>query len=171
MAKTKTPKKNVVKKEKSLNIKQELFIRLYTQNDGLRGNATLCYADDDQVYEKYDEEGNGRGKIIEESTRTKAYNVCSVEGNRSLRKIKIQERKYELLNELLKDHIVDSRLAHWIQDNTEPSTSLGAIREYNKLRMRVVDKVDITSKGEPIKGIEYIVPEPPKNEIKTGTDV
>lgn len=186
---TKTPKKKPAKKavknpkEKQLSIQQELFCHFYTINDDLRGNATHSYAEaygykldempnDDAVYEEYDEKtGEGKGKILEPSTRAKAINVCAAEASRLLRSPKIQDRKIEMLNSLLRDDYVDSRLAKWIQDDSEPSTSIAAVREYNKLKQRIVEKVDLTSKGEIIKGIEYIVPETPKNETETGTDV
>lgn len=186
---TKTPKKKAAKKavktpkENPLSIQEELFCHYFVINDDLRGNATWAYAeafeyklndlpDDDMVWESYDEEtGKGRGKIVVPSTKAKAINVCAVQASYLLRKTKIQDRKIQLLNSLMRDDYVDSRLVHWIQDDKEPSASIAAIREYNKLKQRVVEKVDLTSKGEAIKGIEYIVPEVPKNETETGTDV
>lgn len=151
---TKTPKKKTkkpIKKNKTLSIQQELFCHFYVVNDELRGNATHAYAEaygykfdempyDDAIYEEYDEEtGEGKGKMLEPSTRDKAINVCAAEASRLLRNPKIQDKKVELLNTLLKDDYVDSRLAYWIQNKFEPATSIAAIREYNKLKKRVDD--------------------------------
>lgn len=186
---TKTPKKKAAKKavkiptERPLSIQQELFCHFYVINDELRGNATHSYAEaygfkldelsnEDAIYEYYDEKtGEGKGKVLEPSTRSKAINVCAAESSRLLRTPKIQNRKIEMLNSLLRDDYVDSRLAKWIQDDSEPAASIAALREYNKLKQRITEKMDITSKGESIKGIEYIVPEPPQNETETGTDI
>lgn len=149
---TKKPKKAAgAKKEKGLTVQQELFCHFYTINDDLRGNATHAYAeafgyklddmsDDDQVWEEYDSEtGRGHGKIIEKSTRAKAINACAVQASYLLRNHKIQKRKEEMLNTLLRDDYVDSRLAKWIQDDREPATSIAGIREYNKLKKRIDD--------------------------------
>lgn len=147
--------------KKSLNPKQELFCRYYTQNDALFCNATMSYAEayeykldelpkDDAIYEK-DERGNEI--IIEDSTYQKAYRVCSSEGHANLRRPYIQARITELLNELLVDKVVDSHLASTIMQNKDLPSKVAAIREYNKLRARIIDKHDITSGGKTIKHV------------------
>lgn len=153
---TKTPTKKPKKatktpKEKGLTVQQELFCHFYTINDDLRGNATHAYAeaynfnledlpDDDAIYEEFDEHtGKGVGKILEPSTRTKAISVCAANSSKLLRNPKIQDRKIEMLNSLLRDDYVDSKMAHWIQSDREPATSIAAIREYNKLKKRIDD--------------------------------
>lgn len=143
-------------------LKQELFCRYYTQNEELFGNATHSYAEafgynldglshDDAVYENYiDEEGKESRRCVEASSYDRAYNVCSVTGNRLLRKAKVQARITVLLNELLEDKIVDSQLAKVIMQNKELPAKIAGIREYNKLKQRIVDKADITSDGLPL---------------------
>lgn len=134
--------------ESELNAKRELFCRYYTQNDELFGNATLSYAEafDYRLDElsQDDEIRDQKGKIIEPSTYDKAYRVCSVMGHRLLRNTSVQERLTKLLNELLKDEVVDSELAKVIKQDVKPEAKVSAIREYNKLRGRIIDKSQVT---------------------------
>ena len=73
---------------------------------------------------------------------------------------KIQKRITECLNELMTNEFVDSQLMKVIVQNDEKSSKIAGIREFNKLKQRILDRQDITSGGEPanIIGIEYIVP-------------
>lgn len=171
------------------NLKWELFCQYFIFDVHLRGNATLSYAeaydykldelpDDDAVYEEAeeysDEEGNSKkrsrhGKVIEPSTRTKAYNVCSVEGRRLLRTPKLKLRLTELLNEFLSDKNVDAELAKVILQDEERPAKVAGIREYNKLKQRIVDHHDVTSQGAKVIGIKYIVPTAPK-KVKDGAN-
>jgi len=131
----------------TLKPKEELFCRYYTQNDELFGNATLSYAEAfgyklDELADndaKYDD----NGKKVEDTTRKKAYDVCSSLGHRLLRKVKIQERNTELLNEILKDDVVDSQLSKVILQDRKLDSKVAAIREYNKLKNRVSDAPQI----------------------------
>lgn len=136
-----------------LKAKRELFCRYYTQNDELFGNATHAYAEaydykldtlsQDAIYaEEIDEETGQkrRGELIEDSAYDKAVHVCAVEGSRLLRSPEIQARITELLNELLADGVVDSQLAKLILQNQDNTSKIAAIREYNKLRGRIIDK-------------------------------
>ena len=142
----------------TLTSKQEKFCRLYTQNKALFGNATLSYAEaynynldeldkTDVKYEYYEENGLKKTKIIEESSFTKAYNVCASNANRLLRNEKITPFLTKYLNEVLTDEIVDSNLAEIII-NGKDADRVSAIKEYNKLRQRITEKSDITSGGE-----------------------
>lgn len=115
-----------------LNPRQEKFVRLYTQNDELFGNATLSYA------EAY---GYNLDEMVGDE-RKKMYDSCSAQSSRLLRIDKIQKRKIELLNELLKNEIVDAKLAELIKGG-----DMMAIREYNKLKGRITDKMDISGKA------------------------
>lgn len=141
--------------EKKLNVNQELFCQLYIKNSELFGNGTECYG---EAYGyKFDELDNSdevidpeTKKVIQYGTLSKARNVCAVESHKQLRKPKIQARLTELLNELLKDDIVDSQLAKLIMQDYKPEAKIAAIREYNKLKQRITDKVDLTSKGKAI---------------------
>lgn len=157
-----------------LTPKQELFCRYYTQNTALFGNATLAYAEaydyslDELSQERpvleTDEEGNAIKYGV--SDYDKAYNVCSVQGSKTLRIPKIQERLVKLLNEYMKDEVVDAQLMKVIISG-EDKDKVAAIKEYNKLRQRIVDKFDHTSGGKPI----FIPSElADKNGINTSTE-
>ena len=52
----------------------------------------------------------------------------------------MQARIRVLLNELLKDDVVDSQLAKIITQDGKLDAKVAAIREYNKLRGRIIDK-------------------------------
>jgi hypothetical protein len=136
-----------------LNAKRELFCHYYAQNSETFGNGTLSYAaaygyeldtlSKEAVYEEIVDEETGeirRGELIEASEYDKAANVCAVEAGRLLRTPHVQKRVTALLNELLKDEVVDGELARVIQQNVKLDAKVAAIREYNKLRGRIIDK-------------------------------
>lgn len=124
-----------------LNLKQELFCQYIAKDHELFGNASLSYA---EAYE-YNLETLDREKPklqenpvkYGDSEYDKAYNVCSVEGRRLLRNPKVKARVTVLLNELLKDEVVDSELAKTILQGHDLTAKMAAIKEYNKLRSRI----------------------------------
>jgi hypothetical protein len=97
--------------------KRELFCRFYTQNEDLFGNATHSYA---EAYDyKLDtlsaeaawsapQDDSPREKL-DDSPYDKAVHVCAVEASRLLRIPDVQARITALLNEMLKDGVVDSQ--------------------------------------------------------------
>jgi hypothetical protein len=85
--------------------------------------------------------------VIKASSFDRATSVCAVEGSKALRKPKIQAKIQDLRLKLLDEKSVDSMLAFWIQQKKEPSVSLGAIREYNKLNNRIKDIIELTGPG------------------------
>jgi hypothetical protein len=103
------------------------------------------------VYSEPDEDGH-RIKI-EASEYDKAVHVCAVEASRLLRIPEVQSRITALLNEILKDDVVDSQLAKLIMQDDEPAAKIAAIREYNKVWQRITEKHDITRGGLPITGM------------------
>lgn len=177
--KTKLKKKGKTKegnsKKTKLNAKELLFCYFYTQNSETFGNATRSYGEaydykldtlshevirDDETWDK--EKGLAiPGEILEESDYQKACNVCAVEGARLLRSPKIQDKLTDLLNDLLIDRIVDRELAKVIMQDTERPAKVAAIREYNKLKQRILDKAEATLKVEAITEINYVVPAKP----------
>lgn len=145
-----------------LNPKQELFCRYYVQNRALFGNATLSYA---EAYEYKLEELNRERPLISgtagkedakygDSEYTLAYNACSVQGCVLLRNHKVNERLTVLLNELLKEEVVDSELAKVIMQDGDLAPKVAAIKEFNKLKGRIIEKADITTKGEKINTLD-----------------
>ena len=164
-----------------LTKEQEQFCRNYTQNYDFFGNATLSYAnayghdieaepDDDAVLlladgremteREFDliDTDDIKPKVkrtLEPSSKTKMQNMCASAGSRLRSNVKIQLRCREYLNEFMTDSVVDARLTQIILDGAN-ADSIRAIQEYNKLRQRIVTKVDHTSKGNEIKGNEII---------------
>jgi hypothetical protein len=145
----------------ALKPQHELFCQLYVKNEELFGNGTQCYAEaynyklESLSHEQVrDEEDN----LIEDSEYNKAYNVCSVQAHVLLRMPKVQQRITALLNEMLKDDIVDAQLAKVILQDEKLEPKISAIREYNKIRQRITEKVDLTSGGEKVQGFQLIPP-------------
>lgn len=146
--KRKVTKKKPEKKNKDgLNIRQELFCYYYVMNSSTRGNGGLSYA---VAYNKKtdslsrERKKNKKGMGFVDSDYDKAMNACYVEANRLLRNPKVCERMKALLNEILEDDVVDAELARIILQDHKWEAKLGGIREYNKLRQRIVDKMDLT---------------------------
>lgn len=137
-----------------LTLKQEKFCRLYTQNKALFGNSTLSYAeaynyelDGASRESEKDEKGNN---IPMTSEFDRMYNVCSACSSRLLRNDKIDNKIRELLNEMLLDKVIDAELIGIIMKGEKDSDRIAGIREYNKLKQRIIEKSDITSGGEKI---------------------
>jgi hypothetical protein len=125
--------------EKELNAKRELFCRHYAQGEGTFGNATLSYAAAYDIDLQFINKTDRWGNQVQQPVDLGRYNVCSVNGSRLLRDAKVKKRVQELRLELLNDEFVDAELVNVIQQNEERGPKVAAIREFNKLRMRIVD--------------------------------
>jgi hypothetical protein len=117
------------KKEK-LNAHQELFCKLYATDRELFANGTQAYI------EAYDIDINKPG----------AYNGAKSSAFNLLTNTDILKRIDELL-ELgpLNNQAVDRELAFVIEQKADFSSKVAAIREYNRLKQRVTDKLDLTA--------------------------
>lgn len=135
------------KKETGLTLKQERFCRNYTQNSHLFGNGTLSYAD---AY-GYDLENASRenvkdenGNIIPESSEYKRMEVvCAANASRMLCLEKIDSYIRKLLNEMLTDEVVDAQLMKVLLRGKD-ADQIAAIREYNKLKQRIINRSEIS---------------------------
>lgn len=169
-----------------LTLKQERFCFNYTQNEEYHGNATLSYADayeydldslpkNDGTYKTkegeilYGHEIDSMAqagaiyktaKVVEPSTWKKTYDLCSSLGSRLRRNAKIQSRCRDLLNEFMVENVVDARLTKIIVYGSDDD-AINAIKEFNKLRGRIIDKKDITSQGERVVGFTLVPPVAP----------
>jgi hypothetical protein len=140
--------------ETDLNLNREAFCQYYTKNQTLFGNATLSYAEaykyklDEMSHEPQFVAVKGKKKKqMVPSEYDKAYQVCATEGARLLKIPEVQERITALLNELLRDDIVDSQLAKIITQDDDLQSKVRAINEYNKVRGRIIDKTrDVTER-------------------------
>jgi hypothetical protein len=113
-------------KAQPLNPKHELFCQLCVKNAELFGNATKCYAEaygfklDELSHERPTDEETG--EPIGNSEYTIAERTSAVNGSKLLRSTKIQDRITILLNEMLKDVVVDAELAKVILQNDNPGS-------------------------------------------------
>lgn len=113
--------------EQELNINQRQFCKNYTSIEFL-GSGVHAYA-------------NAYGCDLEKKGQ---YAVASVGAGRLLKKPEILKYIDELLDgNGLNDHTVDKHLLFLIQQGADLSAKLGAIREFNKLRNRVTDKLEV----------------------------
>lgn len=124
------PKKKTNPKKKKLTLKEEEFCRLYASKEEFFGNGVRSYI---QAY----------GPKVK-------YNSAKVEAHRLLTNPNILERINETLEDVvLNDTFVDKQLSFLIQQHDDFSGKLGAIREYNKLKNRINNTLEI--KGEGLK--------------------
>jgi hypothetical protein len=159
MTRNKTTKSDSLKKKNLLSNKRwETFCQIYAFDREFSGNATHAYAiaydydidnlsRDDAVYEGGGTDPETREliprKMIKRSSYDLALNVCATTGRKLLRKPQIDKRLTELYLSILKDTLVDSRLAEHISQREDRGISIQAIREYNKLGSRIKTKIEI----------------------------
>lgn len=119
------------KSENKLNEKQLLFCNLYVSKEFF-GNGVRAYA------EAY-------GLDIE---TLKGYNSAKHSASVLLDDINISKHINNLLDEAgLNDNFADKRLLFLMSQNEDKSTALAAIKEYNKLRQRITDKIEAKITG------------------------
>lgn len=150
-----------------LNKRKELFCQFYVKNKETFCNATESYA---EAYDfKLDTLDTTREKDPDNpmkdlpSEYDRAYRVVAVEGSRLLRKVDIQDRITQLFNELLRNDIVDGELSKLIVQDSDWDVKVAAIKEFNKLKARITEKVDHTTLGKEI-------PAPIMGGFSTGGD-
>ncbi|GEM_PF-4287750 len=121
------------KSKKKLTKKQELFCRFYATDRGLFGNGTQAYA--------------------------KAYNIdLSQKGKKSIAKASASrlltyDYILDYINKMLdlgglNDESVDKELHFLIKQCSNLNVKLGAIKEYNSLRKRIIQREDVNVKSE-----------------------
>lgn len=111
--------------EIALNQKQELFCKLYATDREFFGNGVQAYI------EAYNPD----------TSKPNWYKSCMASSSRLLRNVKVIDRINELLEEQgLNDAFVDKQLKFVITQHADFGSKMAAIREYNKLRGRIIDK-------------------------------
>lgn len=124
-------------KKDKLTPQQELFCQLYATDREFFGNGVQSYI------EAYDVKLSKPGAY--NSARSSAYD--------NLTKPHILKRIDELLEiNGLNNQAVDKELAFVIMQKADLSAKTAAIREYNKLKSRITEHHDHTTKGQPILG-------------------
>lgn len=128
-------KKTVIKieelKEKGLTLQQELFCQFYASDREFFGNGVQSYI------EAYD---------VDLSEKN-AYIIAKNAAYENLTKPYLLKRINELL-ELrgLNDTFVDKQLELVITQNADFHAKVAAMREYNKLKKRTVERLELTTK-------------------------
>lgn len=124
--------KEEIKKDE-LNEKQEMFCKLYATDREFFGNGVQTYI---EVYEP-------------DQTRPNWYKRACSSASEILSNPKVFNRINELLEDQgLNDSFVDKQLLFLISQQADFGSKVAAIREYNKLKSRIIDKIDHTTKGK-----------------------
>lgn len=127
-------------KESSLNPKQQFFCELYVSSDKeFFGNGVQSYI---EAYEP-------------DRTVKNWYKSACASASRLLSNVKVIDEINRLLEiNGLNDVAVDKQLSFLITQHSDFGSKIAAIREYNKLKARITDKLDVTSTGERVGGMD-----------------
>lgn len=129
----KKKKASVREKLNGLTAKQELFCRLYASDKEFFGSGVYSYAEAYRIDKK----------------RMNWYKNAQAASSLLLSNIIICNRINELLESGgLNDMFVDKQLQFLIVQHEDRTNKLGAIKEYNKLKQRITEKIDHTTKGK-----------------------
>ena len=125
-----------------LSPKQKLFCEYYVNGDKeLFGNGVQSYI-----------EAYGPDR-----TSKNWYKTACQSASRLLTNVKVIAYINQLLDEGgLNDTAVDKQLSFLIAQHADFGSKVMAIREYNKLKQRITDKVDLTTKGDKIDSSDSI---------------
>lgn len=122
-----------------LNVKRELFCKLYASDREFFGNGVESYA------EAYGFDLSNPAK----------YRAAAAGATRLLKDVNTLSRIHELLeNVTLNDEWVDKQLGFVITQHADMASKMAGIREYNKLKGRIIDKsIKLTGKvPQPLLG-------------------
>ena len=113
--------------KKKLNANQEAFCQYFVNNEECFGNATRSYA---MAYGRDLDDPK-----INHAIRSDGYHLMGKEA--------IKARLQELLDILISDTIVDIELARVIKQNENLAAKVSAIKEYNAVKKRTLNKVEL----------------------------
>lgn len=121
------------KQTTKVNPTQELFCQYYATETEFFGNGVQSYI---EAYEP-------------DQSKANWYKSACSSASRLLSDVKVIGRINEILEETgMNDVHIDKQLSFLITQHADFTNKLGAIKEYNKLRQRIIEKQDITSDGE-----------------------
>lgn len=124
----------------TLTKRQELFCQLYATDTEFFGNGVQAYL---EVYDIDREKPNW-------------YKTACAATSQLLSNIKVCHRINDLLSEWgLNDQHVDKQLLFLITQHDDKGNKLWAIREYNKLKQRITDKIKDESESDVAKAEVY----------------
>ncbi len=153
---------------KELNIKQESFCQYYARNDFLYGNATKAYAEaygfrleylssEDITVEILNKKtGLIEIKKVDNSPYQKAYDVCNAAGARLLANVSINKRIKEIHEEMMIEAEFDSELVHTMRQREDYGAKMQAIKEFNRMKGRVTERVEVNTISIDLKEKEKI---------------
>lgn len=119
--------------EETLNPKQLAFCELYASDSSCFGNWVASYL---EVYD------------IDKS-KPNWYKTACQAASRLLSNVKVYSKINSLLEEQgLNDQFVDKQLLFLISQQSDLTNKVQAIKEYNKLKKRITDKIETDSKIE-----------------------
>jgi hypothetical protein len=131
---------DVRKEKEELKAKQELFCKLYATDDSFFANGVQAYL---EVYDV-------------DRSKPKWYQTACACASRLLSNAKVFNRINELLEKSgLNDAYVDKQLLFLISQQSDFGAKAQAIREYNKLKARITEKIDHTTKGKALPSPIY----------------
>lgn len=131
-----TSKKSGAKTKDNLNMRQELFCELYISTDReMFGNGVQCYI------EAYDFDITVKG----------AYDTARINASRLLTKANIIKRINDNLSSGgFTEENVDRQHLFLVNQHGDLRTKMQAIKEFNALKKRIVNRLDLTSGGKPL---------------------
>lgn len=123
---------NKLDKNRLKNPLHEMFCHYFTLEDETRGNAMRAYA-------------AASGTDMKTNWKSAA-----IGGSRLLKRLDVCRRINEMLQLVMNDATVDNELSYVINQKEDLGAKTQAIREYNKLKQRIIEKIDHTSGGKPL---------------------
>lgn len=160
------------------DLKQEFFCELYTASlTTFYGHGQNCYAFAYGHQKKIDTlrvniigaattTGRGAKKHLSEYSKTereikRIENVCKASATRLLTNVYIKARINWRLDEAAEDKIMDREAMRVVQQMHNLDAKMRAIERFDKIKGRIIEKVDLKHTFEPIIGFEYVRPEQP----------
>lgn len=123
----------MAKNTEKLTQRQERFCQLYATDKEFFGNGVETYV---EVYDV-------------DKTKPNWYKSACSSASRLLSNVKVCERINEILEETgFNDVFIDKQLSFLITQHADFTNKLGAIKEFNKLKQRIVERTDITTNGK-----------------------
>ena len=128
--KRKSPKVNYSKVIK--DVRKEEFCRLFASDREFMGNGVQSYIE----------------SFEPDESKKNWYQTARTQSHRLLTNVHINGRIAHLIEAELNDFQADKQLSFLVAQNAEMSVKLGAIKEYNALKQRVVKKIEGNLTGE-----------------------
>jgi len=156
--------------QESVDVSQQMETNVNNEEGSKEVDSTLKFRHERYCQAFFKHRGNGTQAYLEASqdenkVPTVTYETACVESSRLLRYPNILKRIQEVLKEKgFNDENIDNELLELIIQNDDKGNKLGAIREYNKLKQRITEKLEHSGKIENIVTKEQITELLKRNE-------